>query len=450
MQPPIQTDTVPVLTVSELNQAVKQGLEAAFPLVYIQGEISNLARPASGHLYFSLKDPRAQVRCALFRARQKALGCTPRDGLQVLVRARVTLYEPRGDYQLLVEHIEEAGEGVLRQAFEALKRKLASEGLFDQERKKPLPRLPRRIGVITSPSGAVVHDIITTLRRRFPALPVRLYPVAVQGEQAVPQLLQALAAASARRDCDVLLVARGGGSLEDLQAFNDEAVARALAVCPLPIVCGVGHETDVTIADFVADVRAPTPTAAAELLSPDRREWLAQLADRARRLVRQMETALNQRGQQLDWLGRRLIHPRARLAQLAQHLGNAVSRLGLGARFRLQSLSRQAQFVETRLQKQSPLEQIRGHRTRHDHLQTALRHAARHRLLALEHRLEKAAGTLDTLSPLATLARGYALVQLPDGTILRRAEDANPGDTLRTRLAHGQVLSIVTDTTDET
>ena len=449
MQPPAQTPNAAVLTVSELNQAIKQGLEAAFPLVWIQGEISNLARPASGHLYFTLKDARAQVRCALFRARHKLLGCTPEDGLQVRVRARVTLYEARGDYQLLVEHIEEAGEGALQQAFEALKRKLAAEGLFDPALRKPLPRVPRRIGVITSASGSVIHDILSTLKRRFPGIPVRLYPVAVQGDAAVAQLKQALSAASLRGDCDVLLLARGGGSLEDMQAFNDESVARAIAACTLPVVSGVGHETDVTIADFVADRRAPTPTAAAELLSPDQAQWLSLLAEREARLLRRIDTTLNQAGQKLDWVSRRLAQPRTRLTHMAQRIAHLASRSRYAMQLRLQTRFRQAQQLDATLQRLSPRARIRQQYGKNQQLQSSLKHLMQHRLLGLKHRLQQSAGTLDTLSPLATLGRGYALAQTADGRVVRQAQDVRVGEPLHTRLARGRVISTITDVFDE-
>lgn len=247
-------------TVSQLNREARTLLEASYPSVWVEGEVSNLVRPASGHQYFTLKDTQAQVRCALFKGRARSQRTQLRDGLLVKIRARVSLYEGRGEFQLIVDQVEDAGEGALQQAFNVLVKKLKQEGLFEQEHKQALPALPRRVGVITSPTGAVIHDIITTLGRRFPAMPVRLYPVAVQGNEAAPQIIAALRAASQRRDCDVLIIGRGGGSLEDLWPFNEEAVARALFECPIPVVSAVGHETDVTITDFIADVRAATST----------------------------------------------------------------------------------------------------------------------------------------------------------------------------------------------
>ncbi|HKL78459.1 MAG TPA: exodeoxyribonuclease VII large subunit, partial [Gammaproteobacteria bacterium] len=273
---------LPVYTVSRLNHEARGLLESGFPLLWIEGELSNLSRPSSGHMYFTLKDEQAQVRCAMFRGRNRLLRFKPADGTKVLIRAQVSLYVARGEFQLIVEHMEEAGEGALQRAFEELKRKLAAEGLFADELKRPLPTFPRQVGVITSATGAAVRDVLTTLRRRFPALPVVVYPVPVQGQAAAPAIAEALATANRRAECDVLILTRGGGSLEDLWSFNEPEVARAIRTSDLPVVVGVGHEVDVTIADFAADVRAPTPSAAAELVVPDAREWLATL-DRLRR-----------------------------------------------------------------------------------------------------------------------------------------------------------------------
>ena len=262
-----------IYSVSRLNREVRALIENNFPSVWVQGEISNLARPASGHIYFSLKDENAQVRCAMFRNSNRLLKFKPTDGMQVLVRASAGLYENRGDYQLIVDHMEEAGAGLLQRRFEELKTKLAQEGLFDTEHKQDIPSFPDRIGIITSPSGAAVRDVLSVLNRRFPGIPVLIYPIPVQGDDAPPQIVRMINKACQHNDCDVLILTRGGGSLEDLWAFNDERVARAVFDCQIPLVCGVGHEIDFTIADFVADVRAPTPSAAAELVSPDRLEW---------------------------------------------------------------------------------------------------------------------------------------------------------------------------------
>ncbi len=393
--PPAPAPDRNVYTVSHLNREAKALLEGSFPLLWVEGELSNLARPASGHLYFSLKDAQAQVRCALFRGHQRSSNAPLKDGMQVLVRARVSLYEGRGDYQLIVESLEAAGEGALRRAFDLLKQRLAQEGLFDTATKKPLPRLPKRIGLITSPSGAVLHDILTTLQRRFPAIPVLLYPVPVQGEGAAEKIAAMLKLAGQRRDCDVLILARGGGSLEDLWAFNEEVVARALHTCPIPVVCGVGHETDFTIADFVADARAATPTAAAEMLSPNQSDWFATLGDMERRLRRQLRDRLLGAAQRLDYLNARLL-------------------------------------------RHNPQALLREQGLRNRHLHTQLANAMRRLLEHGQQRLARVTQALDTLSPLATLARGYAILEQPaSGAVVRAAAQLRPGDAVRARLARG-------------
>ncbi|HEY0719956.1 MAG TPA: exodeoxyribonuclease VII large subunit, partial [Gammaproteobacteria bacterium] len=306
---PATTPAREVYSVSRLNREARALLEGHFPLMWIEGEISNLTRPASGHIYFSLKDPFAQVRCAMFRMRGMHLVFRPADGMQVLVRARLSLYEPRGDYQLIVEQMEEAGDGALRRAFEQLKQRLHAEGLFESARKRPLPPLPRRIGVVTSPSGAAIHDILTVLRRRFPAIPVILYPVPVQGAGAAAQIATMLRKAGERGECDVLIVGRGGGSLEDLWPFNEEVVARAIAASPIPVVSAVGHEVDVTIADFAADQRAATPSAAAEMVVPDRQEWQLRIERLQERLTQALHHRLRHAHQSVAHLAKRIRHP---------------------------------------------------------------------------------------------------------------------------------------------
>jgi exodeoxyribonuclease VII large subunit len=428
-----------IYTVARLNREIKALLEGRFPLLWVEGEISNLSRPASGHLYFTLKDTQAQVRCALFRGNQRA-AVALRDGLQVVVRARVSLYEGRGDFQLIVESVEEAGEGALRRAFEELKRRLQQEGLFDQSIKKPLPRLPRRIGVITSPSGAVFHDILTTLKRRFPAIPVLLHPVPVQGEGAAEKIAAMLRLAGERGECDALILARGGGSLEDLQAFNSEIVARAIHACLLPVVAGVGHETDVTIADFVADARAPTPTAAAELLSPDRNEWLLRLASQERRLLQQLRDLLDERQQHLDYLRARLIHPQQRLEHLREKLAAHARHLVMLQQHARGRAAQRLFNLRARLFEQNPRTRLHGLMLRQQHTAMTLRQAARHALQQQQQRLARVGEMLNALSPLATLARGYAIVTTPAGNVVRRASTVKPGETVRTRLAQGSLL----------
>lgn len=436
-------------TVSRLNREARLLLETSFPPLWVEGEISNLARPSSGHLYFGLKDAAAQIRCALFRSQLRLARVAPRDGMHVLVRGRLTLYEGRGEYQLIVDHIEEAGEGVLRQAYEALKARLAQEGLFDVARKRPLPRLPRRIGILTSPSGAVLHDIVQTLKRRFPAIPVLLYPVPVQGKSAAPSIAEAIRAAGERRECDVLILARGGGSLEDLWAFNEEIVARALVACPIPVVSGVGHETDFTIADLAADVRAPTPTAAAELVSPDCGEWLHRFEQIEARLLRCMRHGLGTRAQHLDWLTARLVHPRARLENLHQRLDSLAHRLRHAQSRQQHRAHARVHDLAARLERRSPVARLRACRLDCRHLYERLGHALTRRLAVAHERVAHLARTLNTLSPLATLDRGYAIVRVETtGTILRDATHVAAGDTIEARLAHGRLTCTVKERHD--
>ena len=433
-----------IYSVSRLTREAKAVLESGFPLLWIEGEISNFARPSSGHCYFTLKDSQAQVRCALFRSSQRTLACTPKDGMHVVLRVRVSLYEGRGEFQLIVEHLEEAGEGALRRAFEALKNRLALEGLFDVARKKPLPQLPKRIGVITSPTGAVIRDIITTLARRFPAISVLIYPVPVQGEGAADKISAAIRLAGERRECDALIIARGGGSLEDLWPFNEEIVARALYECPLPVVSGVGHETDFTIADLVADARAPTPTAAAVMLSPDFREWLAEFVAFEQQLRRRMADRLGGAQQRLDWLASRLIHPADRIERLHQRLTDLSRRLILAQTARRNAAAATVLAATARLHRLSPAAPIRQGQLRFAHQHERLARAIQQTLERARHRLSVASGRLDTLSPLATLARGYAIVQRDDtGALVLDAAQLRPGQRIRALLARGRLKALV-------
>ena len=314
-----------IYSISRLNREVRTLLETGFPLLWIEAELSNFARPASGHWYFSLKDEAAQVKCAMFKNRNQLVKVLPANGKQVLVRARIGLYEPRGDYQIIIEHMEEAGDGALRRQFEILKNKLAEEGLFDTTHKNTIPRTITRVGIVTSPSGAAVHDILTTLQRRFP-MQIIIYPTPVQGKGACKKIATAINKANARQEVDVLLVARGGGALEDLWEFNEEIVARAIYESKIPVVTGVGHEVDFTIADFVADQRAATPTAAAELISPDRYQQLQKLTSYQSRLIGLIEKNLQQKQQQVDWLSKRIRHPKERLQILKQKVNQLNQR----------------------------------------------------------------------------------------------------------------------------
>jgi exodeoxyribonuclease VII large subunit len=448
---PAAPDTSPrrdIYSVSRLNREVRALLDTHFPLLWVEGEISNLSRPSSGHLYFSLKDRDAQVRCAMFKMRNQLLAFAPADGVQVLVRARISLYEPRGDYQLVVEHMEEAGDGLLRRAFEELKKRLSGEGLFDPAHKKPLPRLPHCIGVVTSPTGAAIRDILSILRRRFPAIPVLIYPVAVQGAAAAPEIVRAIRRAGKSQDCDVLIVARGGGSLEDLWAFNEEAVARAIYDCPIPVVSGVGHETDVTIADFVADHRAATPSAAAELVSPNGEEWLQAFITLENRLALQMKRQQQSKAQALQWLSKRLTqqHPGRRLRDQGQRLDELEQRLNHAWRSHLHHAAARLNTLSAQLHRHDPSRRLQHLQLQRDNLSRRLVQTMK---ATLEQRRQKLAGlgrALDAVSPLATLSRGYAIVKrLPDGAIVRAAEAVNLGDRIETRVAQGRLVSTVNE-----
>ena len=420
-------------------------LERGFGSLWLEAEISNFARPSSGHWYFSLKDAGAQVRCCMFRQRNMLLGFAPRDGQKVLVRARIGLYEPRGEYQLLIDHMEDAGLGALKRQFDELAAKLAAEGLFAPERKRPLPALPKRIGVITSPSGAAIHDILHVLARRFAAIPVLLYPVAVQGAAAAAEIVAALKLAGRRAECDVLILARGGGSLEDLWAFNDEALARAVAACPIPVVSGIGHEIDFTIADFAADVRAATPSAAAEIVAPDAEEWVASLRRLRERLQRALRQGIDTHRERLRWLiGRaELVNPEARLAQQGQRLDELEQRASRALRQILADRRSALGLSVSRLWQLSPAARLQGTAARHAALFARLRAAGLQQLNRARERLAPLVRTLNAVSPLATLDRGYAIVSLEGGAILRDAKDATAGTIIEARLSQGRIRAKV-------
>jgi len=434
-----------IYSVSRLNREVRVLLERGFGSLWLEAEISNFARPSSGHWYFSLKDAGAQVRCCMFRQRNMLLGFAPRDGQKVLVRARIGLYEPRGEYQLLIDHMEDAGLGALKRQFDELAAKLAAEGLFAPERKRPLPALPKRIGVITSPSGAAIHDILHVLARRFAAIPVMLYPVAVQGVAAAAEIVAALKLAGRRGECDVLILARGGGSLEDLWAFNDEALARAIAACPIPVVSGIGHEIDFTIADFAADVRAATPSAAAEIVAPDAEEWAASLRRLRERLQRALRQGIDTHRERLRWLiGRaELVNPEARLAQQGQRLDELEQRASRALRQILADRRSALGLSVSRLWQLSPAARLQVTAARHAALFARLRAAGLRQLNRARERLAPLVRTLNAVSPLATLDRGYAIVSLEGGAILRDAKDATAGTIIEARLSQGRIRAKV-------
>jgi exodeoxyribonuclease VII large subunit len=502
-----------VFTVGRLNREVRMLLERGLGVVWVEGELSNFSQPSSGHWYFSLKDRDAQLRCAMFRLKNAGLGFTPKAGQQVLARGRITLYEPRGDYQLIVEHMEEAGVGALKREFERLKVKLSAEGLFALERKRSLPRFPRRIGVVTSPSGAAIRDVLNILGRRFPPASVLIYPTPVQGAVAVSSIVEALRTASARAECDVLIIARGGGSIEDLWCFNDERVARAICASSIPVVSGVGHEIDFTIADFVADARAPTPSGAAELVAPDRNaclEALARTAERMsvciRRELRSLSARfdgallrlklvhpgvrVSQQAQKLDELEQRLAggvgreirtiatrlerakqrlnlaHPGLRLAQQVRRLDDLEQRLVNSVRATVHGDGNRVGELYARLVRHSPDHLAREYRVRHEGLDSRLRQAwkeyrsgkeqrvnasataleqiPKRYFTEKEHRLKVALTKLNTASPLATLARGFAMVTRPDGALVTDADSVNVGDEIKASLGRGAIKARVT------
>ena len=429
-----------VLTPSRLNALARDMLEGAFPALAVEGEISNLARPASGHVYFTLKDARAQVRCALFKPKSTWLRFRPTDGMQVVVRGRLTLYEPRGDYQLILDSVEEAGEGALRRAFEQLKGKLEREGLFAQERKRALPRFVRRLGIVTSPSGAAIRDVLSVLRRRCPLLEVEVLPAQVQGEAAPAQLLRQLQAAGASGRYDALLLTRGGGSLEDLWAFNDEALARAIVASPVPVVSAVGHEVDFSIADFVADLRAPTPSAAAELLVPDRDALRRRLRDLHAILARDHARVLRQRAQRLDQAFARLqaASPRARLLAGRQRLGHLELRLGRALRQPLQLQQRHLASLQARLRHQHPERRLAASVALVGATRIALDRGIRRELQRQRQCVDALGRSLHAVSPLATLSRGYAILRERDGgTLIRSIAHARPGQAVEAQLSDG-------------
>ncbi|MFJ5983458.1 exodeoxyribonuclease VII large subunit [Enterobacter cancerogenus] len=434
-----------IFTVSRLNQTVRLLLEQEMGQVWISGEISNFTQPSSGHWYFTLKDDTAQVRCAMFRNSNRRVTFRPQHGQQVLVRANITLYEPRGDYQIIVESMQPAGEGLLQQKYEQLKAKLSAEGLFDQQFKKALPSPAQCVGVITSKTGAALHDILHVLKRRDPSLPVIIYPTAVQGDDAPGQIVRAIERANARQECDVLIVGRGGGSLEDLWSFNDERVARAIFASVIPVVSAVGHETDITIADFVADLRAPTPSAAAEVVSRNQLELLRQLQNGQQRLEMAMDYFLANRTRRFTQLYHRLQqqHPQLRLARQQTVLERLRQRMNVALDGQLKRATSRQQRMAQRLNQQNPQPKIYRAQTRIQQLEYRLAENVRARLSATRERFGNAVTHLEAVSPLSTLARGYSVTTATDGKVLKQTKQIKAGDVLTTRLSDGWVESEV-------
>jgi len=433
-----------MISVAELNRLARAALEQNLPLTWVSGEISNMRRYDSGHWYFTLKDVEAQVDCVMFRHKAQYLDWQPADGMKVEVRALATVYEARGKYQLNIEAMRRAGLGALYEAYERLKAKLDAEGLFTEERKRELPAMPRAIGVVTSPQAAALRDVLTTLRRRMPGIPVVIYPTPVQGEGSAAKIMQAIATASTRAaqdGCEVLIVCRGGGSIEDLWSFNEEIVARAIHACSIPVVVGVGHETDFTISDLVADARAPTPTAAAELVSPDRAELKAQVTQLRAQLTRVTRRALEDRMQKLDYLQRRLVHPGERIAERRRHLTHLATRLIGAYKHEAESRVWLLRTLNQRFTAARP--DLRAHERELNQIERRLKQAVGHRLERAQAQLARVSAHVTALDPQRQLERGYSIAQTADGEIVRDAAVLAVGEELRVSFARGAVVSEV-------
>lgn len=438
-----------IYTVSRLNREVRSVLETGFPLLWIEAELSNFSRPASGHWYFSLKDEAAQVKCAMFRNRNQLVQVTPENGKQILVRARIGLYEARGDYQLIVEHMEEAGDGALRRQFDLLKQKLADEGLFDSANKKQIPKQISRVSIITSASGAAIHDILTTLKRRAPMQQITIYPVSVQGKGASKKITSAINKINKRNDSDVIIVARGGGSLEDLWEFNEEEVARAIYKSVIPIVTGIGHEVDFTIADFVADFRAATPTAAAELISPDRLQQLQHLLSQQTRLTYLIQQIIQQKQQRVDWLSKRLSHPRERLELLNNRLHSLNQRNLRAIQNKLISSQSTLKLCEAQLTKNNPSQRVQHLKLRFGNINKRISMLSSQLISAKKQKLHHLVQTLDTLSPLQTIRRGFAIVEDDENNIIRNTSKLKMDQKIKTQVDQGHFFSTIIEIHNE-
>ena len=438
MKPNLPGDNA-IWTISALNFEVKTILSEGIGTLWIEGEVSNFVRPASGHWYFSLKDERAQIRAAMFKGRNSRMAFTPKNGQHVLVRAQVTLYEARGEYQLIVDHIEDAGVGELKRRYEALKNQLDKEGLFAASRKKPLPDQPQHIGIITSPTGAAIRDALSVIRRRAPHIPVTIFPTMVQGEQAAEQIRHSLAQIKQFNQCDIILMIRGGGSLEDMWCFNDEALARDMAEFPIPIVTGIGHEIDFTIADFVADFRAPTPSVAAETITPDSQEMMQNVDNLIARLTMQMQLRLDKKRERLSQLERHLnnLHPQRQFEQFKLRLKYAREGLINQMMNRLSQDKAQLLLCQTAVFQHSPLNTIKQYQQRLEQLSHKNTQAVKQTLLVARHGLAMQAKTLDTLSPLKTLSRGFAVIDKNE-QLVSSVKQLNSGDEVGISLSDGK------------
>lgn len=441
------SDQFPPLSIAVLNRLVRERLETGFPLCWVSGEISNLTNAASGHAYFTLKDESAQVRCVMFRNRNALIGWKLANGQHVEARVLVTLYEARGDFQLNVDTLRQAGVGNLFERFQKLKAKLEAEGFFAAEHKRPLPAFPRRVGIVTSPQAAALRDVLTTLARRAPHVEIVLFPTPVQGEGAGALIATAIKAAGDSNLCDTLIVCRGGGSIEDLWAFNEETVARTIRACPIPVVSGVGHETDFTIADFAADQRAPTPTAAAEMVAPERKRLLGQIAELQDSLRRQLTQSIEQRSQRLDWLAHRLAHPTERLKRQREALTHLARRLSAAAERHQSGSATRLAALRQRLTQVRPGTENAGRRV--DQLASRLNYAWQGQFAQRNATLNRLGGSLHLLDPQAVLGRGYAVVRNTGGQIVRDTRTMEPSSEIHVYLAHGRLDASITATDND-
>jgi exodeoxyribonuclease VII large subunit len=436
---PTNTRRIHAISVSELNRQARTLLERSFLTIQVEGEISNFVRPSSGHWYFTLKDDKAQVRCAMFKNRNQLIKPAPKQGDKVVVRAKVSLYEGRGDYQLICDFMESSGSGSLQATFEELKLKLQAEGLFDSKHKKPIPAHPSHIGIITSKTGAAVHDILTVLKRRFPGLPITIYPTSVQGDEAPAQICKAIILAEVHQTCDVLILGRGGGSLEDLWAFNTEDVARTVFDCDIPIISAVGHEVDVVITDFIADTRAPTPSAAAEMLSPDQHQLKQRLALLEQRLIRHIEQKLKATALNIQHSKTRLRHPGQKLNEQAQRLDHLEAKLLNGINAKIINAKHQQQQLLSRVKALSPTKLLPLKEEQIHSLQQRLTQSIHTLLQQKSFKLGSLSSQLNTVSPLATLERGYAIVKDEHGTVIQDASTTQKGDVIESQLYKGRL-----------
>jgi len=437
---------IKIISVTELNKLAKSLLENGIPKLWIEGEISNLARPASGHIYFSLKDETSQIRCAWFKQRQSINANDISNGMKMLALGKISLYQPRGEYQFIIEKMETAGEGDLKRKYEELKQKLFNEGLFDRERKLEIPKLPKKIGVITSPSGAAIRDVLSILKRRFPLLPIVIFPITVQGDNAAPDIENALKNANLRADCDVLILTRGGGSLEDLWAFNEEIVARAIHVSKIPIISAIGHETDTTIADFVSDLRAPTPSGAAEIVTPDQNELLKLLKTLFGRIEHETNQYINSKSQSMDWLSKRLSqsNPIMTVRKQIEISGNLRKLLFSSIGRNLSIHSKAVDSLKFRLNSSSPKLEIQKAISHLSEMQLKITTSTKSSVTKLNSQLTALGKTLDSLSPLKTLDRGYAVARdSKTKKIISNSEKVSINSQIDIKLAKGEIAAKV-------